>query len=167
MGTPLHLGKKVASFSLTRYKDERVVALLPKTDKKTLAIWARDCALRVLLYFEKNHPDDLRPQNALKTLDEWIKTGNFRMAVIRKASLDSHAAAREDGEDSPARSTARACGQAVATAHVFSHSIGAAIYAQQAIHRTNNYSNDAAIAKEREWQYQHLLGLKKHNLRAK
>lgn len=43
------------------------------------------------------------------------------MADIRKASLNSHAAAREVGEDSPARSAARACGQAVATAHVLRH----------------------------------------------
>ncbi|OGB63001.1 hypothetical protein A2X44_03250 [candidate division CPR3 bacterium GWF2_35_18] len=40
------------------------------------------------------------------------------MAVIRKASLDSHAAARDVGEDNPARSSARSAGQAVATAHV-------------------------------------------------
>jgi len=80
------------------------------------------------------------------------------MAIIRKASLASHAAAREVGEDNAARSVARAAGQAVATAHVPIHSLGAANYALQAIHRTTNSSDaDAAIAKERQWQYQHLL----------
>jgi hypothetical protein len=82
------------------------------------------------------------------------------MAVIRKASLASHAAAREVGEDSAARSAARAAGQVVATAHVPTHSIGAAIYALQAIHRATNSSDaDAAVATERDWQYQHLLEL--------
>ncbi len=82
------------------------------------------------------------------------------MAEIRKASLGSHAAAREVGEDNAARSAARAAGQAVATAHVPSHSIGAANYALQAIHRAANPSDaDAAVAKEHDWQYQHLLEL--------
>ena len=82
------------------------------------------------------------------------------MAVIRKASLASHTAAREVGEDNAARSAARAAGQAVATAHVPTHSIGSAIYALQAIYRSTNSSDaDAAMAKERDWQYQHLLEL--------
>lgn len=82
------------------------------------------------------------------------------MAVIRKASLASHAAAREVGEDNAARSAARAAGQAVVTAHVPTHSMGSAIYALQAIYRATDPSDTgAAIAKEREWQYQHLLEL--------
>ena len=82
------------------------------------------------------------------------------MVAIREASLASHAAAREVGEDNAARSAARAAGQEVATAHVPTHSIGSAIYALQAISRnTNSSDTDAAITKEREWQYQHLLEL--------
>nr|WP_230742380.1 hypothetical protein [Methanocella sp. CWC-04] len=82
------------------------------------------------------------------------------MSDIRKASLTAHAAAREVGEDNAARSAARAAGQAVATAHVPTHSIGAANYALQAIHRAASpLDADAAVAKEREWQYQHLLRL--------
>ena len=83
------------------------------------------------------------------------------MAVIRKASLTSHAAAREVGEDNAARSVARAAGQAVATAHAPMHSLGAANYSLQAIHRATNPSDaDAAVTKEREWQIQHLLNLR-------
>jgi hypothetical protein len=82
------------------------------------------------------------------------------MADVRKSALASHAAAREVGEDNAARSAARAAGQAVATAHVPTHSIGAANYALQAIYRAaKSYDADTAIAKERNWQYQHLLGL--------
>ena len=71
------------------------------------------------------------------------------MAVIRNASLTAHAAAR-------------AAGQAVATAHVPTHSIGAANYALQAIHRATLTSDaNADVAKERDWQYRHLLELRK------
>jgi hypothetical protein len=134
--------------------------LVEKTDQKTLAVWAIDCALRVMPYFAEKYPNDQRPQRAIETLRVWVDTGIFTMAVIRKASLDSHAAAREVGEDTSARSAARAAGQAVATAHVKTHAMGAALYAQQAIYRaTESTDVDAAITKERKWQYQHLLEL--------
>lgn len=142
-------------------KDPATVALMEKTDHKTLGVWARACAERVLPYFEQSYPDDARPRQAIEALQVWIDTSVFRMAVIRKASLDSHAAARDVGEDSPARSAARAAGQAVATAHVFTHSMGAANYALQAVHRASNAADaDAAVAREREWQYQRLLELR-------
>ena len=144
------------------HKDEEMVELVKNTDHKVLARWAIGCALRVLPYFESSHPNDFRPQNALKTLEEWIRTGVFKMAVIRKASLDSHAAAREVGEDNAARSAARACGQAVATAHVPAHSYGSAVYAQQAIFRaTNTTDAEKAAANERDWQFRHLSDLRK------
>ncbi|HLF87982.1 MAG TPA: hypothetical protein VI451_03495 [Anaerolineales bacterium] len=152
---------KKSKFSVT-HKDESMVELMRKTDHKTLAVWAIDCVERVLPYFEEKYPEDHRPRQAIEALQAWINTGVFKMADIRKASLASHAAAREVGEDNAARSAARAAGQAVATAHVPTHSIGAANYALQAIYRATNSSDaDAAIAKEREWQYQHLLVLGK------
>ena len=152
--------KMRATFSVA-YKDPRLVKLLEKTDHKTLAKWARDCTERVLPYFEDQVPKDLRPRHAIETLQAWIDTGVFRMATIRKASLASHAAARDVGEDNPARSAARAAGQAVATAHVPTHSLGAANYALQAIYRSaDSATADALIAKERDWQYQRLLKLR-------
>lgn len=146
-------------FSLNR-KDGAMVELVGKADHKTLAIWAIDCAERVLPYFEEKYPEDHRPRNAIETLQTWINTGVFRMADIRGASLAAHAAAREVGEDNAARSAARAAGQAVATAHVPTHSLGAANYAQQAIHRAASPADaDVAVARERDWQVQHLLEL--------
>ena len=151
-----------SKFSITR-KDEKMVELVSKTDHKTLAIWVIDCVERVMPYFEGKYPEDQRPRQAIETLQAWINTGVFRMAVIRKASLTSHAAAREVGEDNAARSAAHAAGQAVATAHVPTHSIGAAIYALQAIHRVTDASEaDAAVGKERDWQYEHLLELREN-----
>ena len=146
-------------FSVT-HKDEAMEELVRKTDHRTLAVWALDCAERVMPYFEEKYPEDHRPRQAIEALRAWINTGEFKMAVVRKASLASHAAAREVGEDNAARSAARAAGQAVATAHVPTHSIAAANYALQAIHRATNPSDaDTAIAAVRDWQYQHLLEL--------
>ncbi|KKT43753.1 MAG: hypothetical protein UW32_C0001G0345 [Candidatus Wolfebacteria bacterium GW2011_GWE2_44_13] len=133
---------KKSKFSLA-HKDEVLVSLVGETDQKILARWAIDCAERVMPYFAKQYPKDRRPQQALATLKAWIKTGVFTMAVIRKASLDSHAAAREIGEDNAAR-----------------HAYGAAIYAQQAIYRAVGVSEaNSAVTAERNWQYQHLVDL--------
>ena len=155
--------KEISKFSIT-HKDEAILEIVRKTDHKTLAIWALDCAERVMPYFEERYPVDHRPRSAIEELQKWIRTGIFNMTDIRKASLDSHAAAREVGEDDAARSAARAAGQAVATAHVLTHSVGAANYALQAIHRASGPSEaDAATAKERNWQYQHLLELIKNS----
>ena len=151
-----------SKFTIT-HEDKEMLDLVSQTDQKTLALWAIDCAGRVLPYFEEKFPADNRPRQAIETLKTWLDTGIFKMALIRQASLDAHAAAREVGADTPARSAARAAGQAVATAHVPRHAYGPAIYAQQAIYRaTNPPDAPAAAAQERDWQYQHLLELREN-----
>ena len=97
---------KKSPFSLTRH-DDQLLALVNETDHTTLARWALDCAERVMPSFEDDYPQDQRPRRALETLQAWIDTGVFRMAVIRKASLESHAAARDVGAENPARSASR------------------------------------------------------------
>jgi hypothetical protein len=150
---------KKAKFSIA-HADPEMWELMGKTNHLTLAIWAIDCTERVMPYFEAKYPDDRRPRQALDALKAWIRTGEFRMAVIRGASLASHSAAREVGEDNAARSAARAAGQTAATAHVPRHSYGSAIYAQQAVFRAANPSEaEASAHRERDWQYQHLLDL--------
>src|SRR4026209_388375 len=91
-------------------------------DQKLLATWAADWAERVLPFFEKAYPKDDRPRKAIETCRIWVRTSVFKMAVIRGASLTSHAAAREAEENNNAACfAARAAGQAVATAHVPQH----------------------------------------------
>lgn len=151
---------KKPKFSLAR-KDDEFFELVKITGKRTLAVWAIACAARVLPFFEKKHPADPRPSDALEALRDWIKTGKFSMRVIRRAALDAHAAARETGIDDAARSAARAAGQAVATAHVATHSYAAALYAQQAIHRAADAAEaENAVHNERDWQYRHLIELR-------
>lgn len=140
--------------------DEPIRELVSKSDHRTLGIWAADCAERVLPYFEEKYPEDNRPRKAIETLRIWVKTGAFKMSVIRGASLAAHAAARAVKEnDDAARSAARAAGQAVATAHVPTHAIGAAVYAATAIRDATGSIEETT--KERNWQYQHLLNMNK------
>jgi hypothetical protein len=153
--------QKKSRFSLTNYKSA-YLTLIKDIDHKTLAIWAIDCTERILPYFERMFPEDNRPCKAIETLNTWIDTGVFKMADIRKASLSAHAAARDVGVDNAARSAAHAAGQAVATAHVQTHSIGAANYALQAVYRAVKSTDvENAVAKEFEWQRQRLLELKR------
>jgi hypothetical protein len=113
-----------------------------------LALWAADCAEHVLPYFEKEYPKDKRPRKAISECRKWARTGIFKMADVRKASLSAHAAARKCKNDA-ACFAARAAGQAIATAHAPGHSIAAAWYAEKAAVAT-------AIDNESEWQYQRL-----------
>ena len=158
--------KEKSKFSLMDLKDEKLVKLVKKTDKKILAVWAIDCAERVMPYFKKEYPKDSRPRKAIEALQEWIDTGIFSMKVIRKASLDSHAAARKakaDGNDA-ACFAARAAGHSVATAHVPQHAYGPSYYALKAVAAADPIHANTKILKEYNWQSKHFPknpGLKK------
>ena len=146
--------------------DKSIEELVCRTDHRKLAIWAADCAERVLPYFEERNPEDDRPRKAIEATRAWARTGIFRMADVRKTSLAAHAAAREVEEYHPARSAARAAGQAMATAHVPGHAIAAAIYAATAVRdAAKSPDADAATVKERNWQYRHLLELTENSRR--
>ena len=100
-----------------------------KQDQKIMATWSLDCAERVLPLFEMVSKADHRPHRALEIGREWVQNGVFAMAVIRKASLDAHAAAKDVKEND----AACFAGQAVATAHVPQHAYGGSYYALKAI----------------------------------
>ena len=127
-----------------------------KQDHLSLAKWAADCAERVLPLFEKAYPADNRPRKALETLLTWVQTGEFKMSVIRGASLTAHAAACDAKENDAACFAAHAAGQAVATAHVPQHAFGAAYYALKAIAATDPDHAEENVAKELKWQSQHV-----------
>lgn len=149
--------RKMAVSSL----DAAIDALARQTDHKILAVWAADCAERVLPYFEANHAHDPRPRQAIEACRAWARTGIFHMADVRRASLAAHAAAREVAADDAARSAARAAGQAMATAHVRTHAIAAAIYAATAVRDAAEPADAAAATlREREWQLAHLTALR-------
>lgn len=126
-----------------------------KEDQRLMAIWAIDCAQRVLPLFENAMPDDDRPREAIETGRTWIQTGVFKMTEIRRASLAAHAAARGANGSSAAGQAAHAAGQAVATAHVTQHAFGGAYYALKAVAAAYPDRTWAEVAKERAWQLAH------------
>lgn len=121
-----------------------------------MATWAADCAERVLPLFEQAYPEDDRPRKAIEVCRTWVRTGVFKMAEIRGASLAAHAAARAANENTVACFAARAAGQAVATAHIPQHAFGGAYYALKAIAAADSTHAEAEIAKELDWQAQHI-----------
>lgn len=148
--------KKSKLVKMDLYEPMRKLVL--KSEHRILGIWAADCAERALPYFEDKYPEDLRPRKAIEALRIWVKTGVFHMADIRRDALAAHAAARAVEHDDAARSAARAAGQALATAHVRTHSIAAAMYAATAVRDATG--NKDETNRERDWQYQHLLDLR-------
>jgi hypothetical protein len=129
--------------------DKSIAELASRSRHKTLAVWAADCAARVLPYFEEKYPHDSRPREAIAAGRTWA-AGRLKMTDARKAAFAAHAAARAAGQVAAARSAARAAGHAAAAAHVAGHALYAAIYAATA-------ADSAAV--ERDWQYRHLLAL--------
>ncbi|NLD56698.1 MAG: hypothetical protein GX651_01020 [Methanomicrobiales archaeon] len=142
--------RRDVSFVLGRPYTERIDHRLFQPDKRILALWAADCAERVLGYFEQERPGDVRPHAAIDACRQWATSGVFRMTDIRKASLDAHAAAISvKGPD--AIFAAHAAGHAVATAHVPTHALGCSVYAIRAV-AAHCGNMDDGIIRERKWQ---------------
>ena len=136
-----------------------IMKLVKKSDHRVLAVWAADCASRVLPLFEKKCPDDGRPREAIEGARLWARTGIFHMASVRGTALASHAAARRIGGNEAACFAARSAGHAIATAHVGTHSIACAWYAAKAVWAADPENARKKVAGERQWQYKHLVGL--------
>lgn len=103
---------------------------LSEADRRVLAVWAADCAERVLRLFESQAPGDTRPREAIAGLRAFAR-GELRIGVVRALSAQAHAAAREVREP-VAVAAARAAGQAAGTAHMAAHARGASAYAAKA-----------------------------------
>jgi len=127
-----------------------------KQDQRSLAIWAADCAERVLPFFEKPYPKDDRPRKAIEACRTWVRTGVFKMADIRETSLAAHTAAREAKENNAACFAARAAGQVVATSHVPQHAFGVPYYALKAVAAADPANAEVNIAQEWNWQIRHV-----------
>ena len=127
-----------------------------KQDQRSMAVWAADCAERVLSFFENAYPKDDRPRKAIEACRLWVDTGVFKMADIRGASLAAHAAAREAKSNDAAFFAAHAAGQAVAAAHVPQHAFGGAYYALRAVVAADPAHAEVRAAEERNRQSRRL-----------
>ena len=119
-----------------------------KQDQKILAVWAADCAERVLKNFESVCPEDKR---------KWAD-GEIPMPEARSIAFDAHASAR-DLENMSAELAARSAGHSAATAHVAEHAVHASTYAVKSLYHSLKDNANDAVEEERKWQYQHLREL--------
>jgi hypothetical protein len=125
--------------------------LLDEATHRLLTAWAADCAEHVLPLFVATFPDDDRPARAIATARAWSR-GEATVMEAREAAFAAHAAAR-DVTDPVAREVARACGHAVATAHMADHELGAPFYAIRAV-RLASLASEAQAAGKRECRWQ-------------
>ena len=132
----------------TRFVAEHRGGPLTKEQHYQLITWACSCAEHVLPLFGETIDDRLK--NALLIAREWAQ-GNASTGDAMKASVSAHTVARASS-DPIAIAVARSVGQAVATAHMADHSLGAAWYALKAV----KYAGKS-VDEERRWQDEQLL----------
>jgi hypothetical protein len=133
-------------------RDKRFIAkhrggLLKKDHHRQLIKWACKCCEHVIPLCSETI--DERLINSLLIAKEWA-SGNSKVGEAMKASVVCHTVARESA-DPISVAVARSIGQAVATAHMADHSLGAAIYALKAVKFA-----DKSIDAERKWQNEQL-----------
>ncbi|HWH67444.1 MAG TPA: hypothetical protein VNS99_15165, partial [Gaiellales bacterium] len=140
---------------LPKVRDPRFITVrrggsLLDDDHRLLAMWAADCAERVLHLFEQARPWDDRPRRAIDLGRAWAR-GEISWAEARTAAGHANAAARD--LRGPARHAAYAAGQAAAVGHVAAHELGAAAYAIRAARAAApDGESEAAGRVECRWQ---------------
>jgi hypothetical protein len=102
---------------------------LSQADRRIVAVWAADCAERVIGLFEAEAPDDTRPRDAIARTRAFAR-GELDIAEEIRRRFGGHDAAR--AVSPAAAAAARAAGQAAGAAHMGAHALGAAAYAAKA-----------------------------------
>jgi len=125
---------------------------LGEDDRRALAVWAADCAQRVLPLFEARSPHDPRPRAAIDGLRAFARS-ELRIGPVRALSAAAHAAARAV-TDPAAIAAARSAGHAAGTAHMAAHARGAPAYATLAITLAAP-GDPGPVAREIDWQLDH------------
>jgi Imm-5 like putative immunity protein len=125
---------------------------LSEADRRIVAVWAADCAERVLGVFESEAPGDSRPRDAIARLRAFAR-GELGVAEARRRFV-AHAAAR-DVSAPAAAAAARAAGQAASIPHMGAHALGAAAYAAKAAGLAAP-ERPQAVSEEIGWQLGHL-----------
>jgi 8-oxo-dGTP pyrophosphatase MutT (NUDIX family) len=142
---------------LSPVRDPRMVTIrrggtLTDSDHRLLALWAADCAERVVHLFADLEPEDDRPHRAIAAARAWAR-GELGMMAARAAGGHAMGAAR------PLRGAARfaayATGQAACVGHVAEHDLGAAAYAIKAV-RAGSPDDPTIGVAERDWQRRQL-----------
>jgi len=113
---------------------QSLMRLIETQSKTTLANWCIGYAEEnILEIYEKTYPGDDRPRSALTAARDWLD-GKVKLPYVKNIILNKcHAAAREAEGSPAAQAAARTCGQATATIHTPTHSLGLALYGALAV----------------------------------
>ncbi|RXZ50861.1 hypothetical protein ESP57_03455 [Agromyces fucosus] len=103
---------------------------LSEADRRHVALWAADCAERVLGLFESEAPTDDRPRDAIARARAFGRGELETADEIRRRFVAGRAA--KSAESPAAVAAARAAAQASGVAHMGAHALGAAAYAAKA-----------------------------------
>lgn len=138
-----------APHGVTEGHDVASPQTLSLADRRTVAVWAADCAQRVLPLFEAEAADDERPRDAIARTRAFARGEASAADEIRRRLIAGRAA---HAVSAPAAvAAARAAAQAAAVAHMGAHALGAAAYAAKA---AGLAAQDAAVAVDAEVRWQ-------------
>jgi hypothetical protein len=135
---------------------------LSEADRRIVAVWAADCAERVLGLFEAEAPEDGRPRDAIARTRAFAR-GELGVAEAIRRRFIAGGASR-DARTPAAAAAARAAGQAVSVAHMGAHALGAAAYAAKAAGLAAS-DRPGAVTEEIRWQLDHASAAAKLALR--
>lgn len=122
---------------------------LSEADRRIVALWAADCADRVLPLFEAEAPDDDRARDGIARARAFGRGELDAAGEIRRRFVAGRAA--HSATAAAAVAAARAAGQASGVAHMGAHALGAAAYAAKAAALA---SADAETARRAEVRWQ-------------
>lgn len=110
-----------------------LMRLIETQSKATIANWCIHYADEFFLpIYEKYYPEDARPREALSAAQDWME-GKTKLPAVKKLIQEANNAAKEAEENPAAQAAARAVGQAAASIHTSTHSLGLAFYGGAAV----------------------------------
>jgi Imm-5 like putative immunity protein len=123
---------------------------LTEADRRIVAVWAADCAERVLGLFEAEAPEDGCPRDAIARTRAFAR-GELGIAEEIRRRFIGGGAARDVKAPAAAAAAARAAGQAASIPHMGAHALGAAAYAAKAAGLAAP-DRPEAVSEEISWQ---------------
>lgn len=127
---------------------------LSEADRRIVALWAAECAERVLPLFEAEAPDDDRARDGIARARAFGRGELDTAGEIRRRFEAGRAA--KSASSAAAIAAARAAGQASGVAHMGAHALGAAAYAVKArglaVGGERTAAADVARRAELDWQ---------------
>lgn len=121
---------------------------LTDADRRNVAVWAADCAERVLDLFEADAPGDTRARDAI------LRTRAFARGELRAAEEIRQRFVAVRAASSASSPAGKAAAQAAA-AHMGAHALGAAAYAVKSVGLAQP-DRPSAIDEEVRWQLEQM-----------